>query len=743
MLGVITQNMLTRQTRLGLRTKFILSLVLVTAGLTCGTLFVVMRSAEAQMQREIEEGARNAILTFRVVQQQQQIALSRKADLLAIMAYIRNGDASTIRDASENPWQSDDCNLFVLADRKGKVVALRTTTPTFSVATAEELLRRSLKEGGKAGWWLNGKRLYQVVWQPYYADPPLDSTLLGTVVVGREIDEARVTDLGRISASQVVFLHHGDVVVSTLPAFTEQQLTLQIKDRPVPEQIQIEGERFFASSQELGPGMHSDLSLTVLKSYTPLRASLSRLKHLLLALGLMAVIAGVALVYMISDRFTRPLANLVEGVRAVERGDFTYPLGSNGGDELAQVTRAFDRMRSTLQKNEARRQQLEDQLRQSQKMDALGRLAGGVAHDFNNLLTVIKGHGDLLLGRLEPVDSLHMSGMQIVKAANRAAALTRQLLAFCRMQLLQPKVVDLNALVSEMCSLLRRLVREDIAFTFEAGESLGRVKADPGQIEQVIVNLTVNACDAMPEGGKLTIETHNVTVDEKWAATRSPIQPGAYVLLAVTDTGEGMDAMTRARIFEPFFTTKEQGKGTGLGLATVYGVVKQSGGCIWVDSEPGKGARFEVYLPRVEERAESVRGQEIPAAAARRNATVLIAEDEEAVRELASEFVSSAGYTVLTAKDGTEALAIAEQSGGTIDLLITDVVMPKMRGPELAKRLKALQPDLRIVYMSGYLEYNSGNGQFLEEGFFLQKPFSRNTLVSKADEALSRELTAL
>ena len=735
--------MLNKHTKLGLRTKFILSLVLVTAGLTCGTLFVVMRSAEAQMQREIEEGARNAILTFRVVQQQQQIALSRKADLLAIMAYIRNGEASTIRDASENPWQSDDCNLFVLADRKGKVVALRTTTPTFPAAIAEELLRRSLKEGGKAGWWLNGKHFYQVVWQSYYADPPLDSTLLGTVVVGREIDAARAADLGRISASQVVFRHHGDVVVSTLPAFKEQELALQIKNGPIPEQIQIEDERFFASSVELGPGMHSDLSLTVLKSYDGLRASLLRLKHLLLGLGLMAVMAGVALVFLISDRFTRPLASLVEGVRAVERGDFTYPLGSNGGDELAQVTRAFDRMRSTLQKNEARRQQLEDQLRQSQKMDALGRLAGGVAHDFNNLLTVIKGHGDLLLGRLEPADSLHASGQQIVKAADRAASLTRQLLAFCRMQLLQPRVVDLNALVSEMCSLLRRLVREDIAFTFQAGESLGRVKADPGQIEQVIVNLTVNACDAMPEGGKLTIETHNVVVDEKWAATRPPIQPGEYVLLAVSDTGQGMDAVTRARIFEPFFTTKEQGKGTGLGLATVYGVVKQSGGCIWVDSEPGKGARFEVYLPRVEERADSARGQEIPAGPARRTATVLIAEDEEAVRELASEFVSSAGYTVLTAKDGIEALAIAERSDNPIHLLITDVVMPKMRGPELAKRLKALHPDLRIVYMSGYLEYNSGNGQFLEEGFFLQKPFSRHTLVCKVDEALSHELEAL
>src|SRR2546427_516272 len=301
-------------------------------------------------------------------------------------------------------------------------------------------------------------------------------------------------------------------------------------------------------------------------------------------------------------------------------------------------------------------------------MDALGRLAGGVAHDFNNLLTIIKGHSDLLLERLKPADSLHQSCRQIVKAADRAASLTRQLLAFCRMQLLQPKVLDLNTVVSEMCSLLKRLVREDIAFTFQAGESLGRVKADPGQIEQVIVNLTVNACDAMPEGGHLTIETSNVTVDEVFATTRPPLEPGPYVLLAVTDTGCGMDAATRARIFEPFFTTKEQGKGTGLGLATVYGVVKQSGGCIWVDSEPGKGARFEVYLPLVEERTEFARGQEIPGAPVRRTATVLIAEDEEAVRALAKTALMRKGYRVLEAANGGEALLRCESERAPIHL---------------------------------------------------------------------------
>src|SRR5260370_12052923 len=287
-----------------------------------------------------------------------------------------------------------------------------------------------------------------------------------------------------------------------------------------------------------------------------------------------------------------------------------------------------------------------------------------------------------------------------------------------------------------MCKLVRRLIREEIGINVHVGDSLGRVKADPGQIEPVIMNLAVNAGDAMPEGGSVTIEASNVIVDKQCALARPPIVAGEYVLLAVTDTGHGMEAETKTRIFEPFFTTKEQGKGTGLGLATVYGIVKQSGGCVWVESEPEKGARFEIYLPLLDEAAEHAESEEIAVTPVRRRKTVLIVEDEEGVRELASEFLQSAGYTVLTAKDGTEALVIAEQSDEPIHLLLTDVVIPKMRGPELARLLKGLRTSLRIVYMSGYLEYNRGNEDFLEEGFFLQKPFSRDTLVHKVGEAL-------
>ena len=739
-----------RHSELRLRTKLLLWLVLFTAALTSATLLVVRQSAQALVQRQIEEDVRNAVLTIQAVQHQREMMLSRKADLLATLAYIRGGDATTIQDASQDPWRFGDCDLFALADRKGRITAMHATTSGVSIATTEKLLRGSLKEGSGAGWWLDDGHLFQVVLQPYYDDEPGKSRLLGTVVVGRELDSSGARDLGHISSSHLVVHKGDDFVMSTFSLANQLELEGQLRDHPTKEEIQIGKELFFASPVALDSGAQPALSLTVLKSYDEATASLRRLNRLLLGLGLAAVLGGGVLVFVISDRSTRPLAYLAEGVRALEQVDFIYPLKSHGGDEVAQVTRAFEDMRNTLQRNEEQRQQhevqrqrlegqkqqLEGQLLQAQKMDAMGRLAGGVAHDFNNLLTVIKGNSSLLVEGLQSDNLLLGRTQQIESAADRAASLTRQLLAFCRMQVLQPKILDLNMLVSEMCKLLRRLIREDIAFTFHASESLGRVKADPGQIEQVIMNLAVNAGDAMPAGGSLTIETRNVTVDGEYALSRPPILPGEYVLLAVTDTGHGMNAETKSRIFEPFFTTKEQGKGTGLGLATVYGIVKQSGGCVWVESEPQKGARFEVYLPRVDEDAESSACEEIAVTPVRRRKTVLIVEDEEGVRKLASEFLESAGYTVLTAKDGTEALAITEQSDEPIHLLLTDVVMPKMRGPELAKRLKGLRSRLRIVYMSGYLEYNRGNDDFLDEGFFLQKPFSRDTLVLKVGEAL-------
>jgi CheY-like chemotaxis protein len=371
-------------------------------------------------------------------------------------------------------------------------------------------------------------------------------------------------------------------------------------------------------------------------------------------------------------------------------------------------------------------------------MEAVGRLAGGVAHDFNNLLTVIKGHTDLLEMKLGTLSPAQASIAQMRKAADRATALTRQLLAFSRMQVLQPRVLDLNALIADLNKMLPMLIGEEIEYSFRPGESLARVKADPSQIEQILVNLAVNARDAMPKGGKLAIGTRNVLLDAEYARSHSPTVPGRYVLLAVTDTGCGMDEQTKAKIFEPFFTTKELGKGTGLGLSTVYGVVKQSGGYIWVDSAPNEGTRFEIFLPQSTEAVQLPSENEPAAKYSRSVGTVLLAEDQEAVRELAGEFMRSNGYKVIEGKDGLDALEKAEQAAETIDVLVTDVVMPRMRGTELAQRLRRAYPAVKIVYMSGYLEHNGEDG-FIADSAHLQKPFSRDSLLKKVREALRQE----
>jgi len=381
--------------------------------------------------------------------------------------------------------------------------------------------------------------------------------------------------------------------------------------------------------------------------------------------------------------------------------------------------------------------QLEAQFRQAQKMEAVGRLAGGVAHDFNNLLGVIIGYSEILLDRLGPNDQLYTNAQEIKKAGDRAASLTRQLLAFSRQQLLEPRVLDLNAVVASTEKLLRRLIGEDIELVVVPGGALGRVKADPGQIEQIIMNLAVNARDAMPKGGKLIIETANIELDEAYALQHRVVQPGRYVVLTMTDSGCGMDAETQAHIFEPFFTTKEVGKGTGLGLATVYGVVKQSGGYIWVYSEPGKGTTFKIYMPRVDELGEAEQRSETPAKMEHGSETILLVEDDAALRKLTCRSLEDSGYAVLTAESPTEAARISEEYEGLIHLMVTDVVMPGMDGRELADRLTPLRPEMKVLYVSGYTDDAIVYHGMLEPGLaFLQKPFSPKALARKVREVL-------
>jgi PAS domain S-box-containing protein len=426
-----------------------------------------------------------------------------------------------------------------------------------------------------------------------------------------------------------------------------------------------------------------------------------------------------------------------DGIKAVNevsvsliRDSEGKPIGFRGiARDITERKRAEEKM-TTLQ----------EQLRQSQKMEAIGQLAGGVAHDFNNLLTVIHGYSELILKSLDENSRLRQDVREIMNASDRASSLTSQLLAFSRKQVLQPKVLDLNVHVSNMDKMLHRMIGENIELVSLLTKDLGRIKADPGQIEQVVLNLAVNARDAMLNGGKLTIETANVELDENYARSHIGVTPGRHVMLSVSDTGVGMTPEVRERVFEPFFTTKEKGKGTGLGLSTVYGIVKQSGGNVWVYSEPGHGTTFKIYLPRIEEDTESLKPSAVSIKSLQGSETILLVEDEEMVRKLACTILQKNGYEVLEAPNGEEALRIVQgQNSNPIHLLVTDVVMPGMSGRQLADRLERLRPDMKVLYISGYTDNAIVHHGVLEPGMnYIQKPFTVEGLARKVREVLDK-----
>jgi two-component system, cell cycle sensor histidine kinase and response regulator CckA len=424
---------------------------------------------------------------------------------------------------------------------------------------------------------------------------------------------------------------------------------------------------------------------------------------------------GSTLPVLVEDRVVRGKENQIIGIRSMV-------------EDITERRRTEETLRKS-----------EEQLRQWQRVEAIGRLAGGVAHDFNNLLMTIKGCSELLLGAFDRRDPRREEVEEILKAADRATSLTRQLLAFGRRQVLQPQVLDLNAVVMNMDRMLRRLIGEDVQLITSLDSDLWSVKVDPGMIEQVVMNLAVNSRDAMPNGGKLTIETTNVTHDEEYASHHVSVKPGYYVMLAFSDTGCGMDKETKSHLFEPFFTTKETGKGAGLGLSTVYGIIKQSGGNVWAYSEPGLGTTFKIYLPRVEKAAKVYKPRLKPkeAGAPGGTETILLVEDEEPVRSMVSKVLQNKGYTVLEARHGNEAIEVSERYEGSINLMVTDVIMPQMSGRELAERLTLMRPEMHVLYMSGYPDNAIVQHGVLEPGTsFLQKPFTINALELKVREIL-------
>jgi signal transduction histidine kinase len=732
--------------KIRLRTKFLLSLLAISAGLTTATLLIVSYSVRTRVRENIREDVRNSVNNYRSFQIQQETALTRSAALLAnlpnVRALMSTEDAVTIDDASADVFKLSGSDLLVLANRSGNVVAVRAGASGLDAASAQSQLRQSLQRSESKDWWFGGGHLYQVWIQPIYFGPSSQNMTVGLLVLGHEVNQRAASEFASVASSEVAFSYQDEPVASTLGPTLQSELARHIRGQGLsgdPQEIQLGSELYVAKTVNLSLEGGPVVSLTVLKSLDQATLFLNELNHVLVGLGLISILGGSLLVFWISHTFTKPLEGLVAGVRALGQGDFSYPLDARSGDEVAEVTDAFVRMRASLESTQQEQRQLEERLRQAHKMEAVGRLAGGVAHDFNNLLTIIRGNTDLLKDR-EGADAFHQKCVdQIQKAAGRAVSMTRQLLAFSRMQVLQPRVIDLNNVVAEMGKMLPRLIGEHIEYSFSPDSNLASVKADAVQIEQVILNLAANARDAMPRGGKLSVHTVNTTMDEAEAAKRPPMAPGRYVLLSVSDTGQGMDEATKLHIFEPFFTTKELGKGTGLGLATVYGVVKQSGGFIWVDSAPGAGTTFEIYLPQAVETPAKAEPEEKAEPTARGSETVLVVEDEAGVRELACQFLRVKGYSVLEAEGGPAALELARRHSGVIHLLLTDMVMPKMNGAELAEQLVTLRPGIRIAFMSGYSEFSRGDlGKGFPEAPVLQKPFSPATLVEIVREALTR-----
>jgi signal transduction histidine kinase/ActR/RegA family two-component response regulator len=604
----------------------------------------------------------------------------------------------------------------------------------------------------------------------------LQGVPIGTLILGERLDDAFLRRLRESFGGEIAVARQGELITSTLSQMSGAEKTATVLANGVDRDgtIRVGAEEFVMASLPLGldPGGEP----VMLYLLHPLSAALgpvnAGMRVNFVLYGCLAVLLAGVGAAIVSRSLLAPLNNFVGFMESVAQSrEYSRRFDSSRATaEIRTLDASYDRLIESLEQQHAELKQRteelsranltlieqmqereraeqalrssEQQLRQSQKLEAVGTLAGGVAHDFNNLLTVILSYTDLVRQELGRSSPLYEDLEAVHGAALRAAGLTKQLLAFSRKQVMQQKVLDLNGAVTGIEKMLRRVIGEDIDLQTVTHASQGYVQADPGQLEQVIMNLVVNARDAMPRGGLVTLETANVRFAEGSPDLLAPMTPGDWVLLSVSDTGFGMDEATRARIFEPFFTTKEPGKGTGLGLSTVYGIVKQFGGFIWVESEPGQGTTFKIYLPQVAETGEPV-GRTLEPRQSLGAETILLAEDEDPVRVLARRCLEGMGYRVLAASRADEALRMAERHGGPIHLLLADVVMPGGSGPELAARLAATRPEMRVLYMSGYTDDAIVHRGVIAPGIeLLEKPFTPAILARKVRDVLDQPGTA-
>ncbi len=712
-------------------------MVAVVFFLTAAVLALVQARMRSEIRADLASTLRTQTRVYADIEsvrreQAQQIA-SFIVHQPSVKALMSTNDGPTVQDGSQWILPASHADLLILENPSGNALAVHAKSKDVTSASVTPLLKAT---NGDEDWWLINGHLYDVNLVPVLAGAGEEERVLGRMALGREMRGETILSSGDFGKSAFTFERQGHVLLSSLPAEVWQEFESALprdETRSNADRVfQVRGERWLASFVDL-PGDHP-VRLYCLQSFDQATSFLRQLNRMLALLGVVAVLGGAFVTFLISRQITLPVEQLLAGTRMLKKGDFDFPIPIRGNDEVAHLGRAFKEMRDSLKKSR------ESMLRAA-RLEAVGRLAGGVAHDFNNLVMIIKGYSDMLLDTVPAQSRPHLE--EIKKAGDRASGLIRQLLAFSRKQIVEPQLLDPNQSVRNMVKMLRVLIGEDIELVTNLCDDALRVLMDPGQLEQVIMNLTVNARDAMPQGGKLVIETRIYRLDETFAAANREIPPTDYVLITVTDHGCGMDKETMAHIFEPFFTTKELGRGTGLGLATVDSIVQQNKGHIAVESEVGVGTTFKVYLPSAAGAALTSSAQKA-ATSVQGNGTILLVEDEPALRALAVTSLKKLGYAVLEASSGLQAFVIAKGHLNPIDVVVTDVVMPHMSGPELVEKLQETRQDFAVIFMSGYTD-----GLALErarigaELAFLPKPFSTNELAAKIQEVRQKKISRI